>query len=234
MLVAALTFVASPAVRADVKVYDSTPPSSLGTDLIVNSPGLCPPISTTEGFYHGHATITDTGSGTVTLDELLITTDSVGSFDTTNFFGPGAFVFTSALTTTRPAPGQPGSGSTAPGGTVSWGILSGWSSTGATFCASSPTSVCIDSANLAHGVTVLASTESTTYDLGTWTFGSPAGDFEGTPYIFITNTGGTSNSIRRLRGTFVGASLPALPLVGFGALAVALAAAGGRALRRRP
>ena len=49
-------------------------------------------------------------------------------------------------------------------------------------------------------------------------------------YITRTSNGGLSNNQNFLRGTFVGAALPALPLVGFGILALGLAVAGGRRL----
>ena len=52
-------------------------------------------------------------------------------------------------------------------------------------------------------------------------------------YIQRTSNGGLQNSRYDMRGMFVGASLPALPLVGFGALAVSLAVIGGRALLGR-
>ena len=52
-------------------------------------------------------------------------------------------------------------------------------------------------------------------------------------YIHLTLSGGMSNVGTLLRGAFVGASLPALPLVGFGALALALVVIGGRALMAR-
>ena len=59
------------------------------------------------------------------------------------------------------------------------------------------------------------------------------GDYEAAqPYIFRTSNGGLSNTQFDLRGVFVGASLPALPLVGLGALAACLAVAGSRRLLR--
>ena len=70
---------------------------------------------------------------------------------------------------------------------------------------------------------------SDTYNLGTWNFDA-VGDLSATWIITRTSAGGLSNSQELHRGAFVGASLPALPLVGFGALALSLAVIGGRAL----
>ena len=49
-------------------------------------------------------------------------------------------------------------------------------------------------------------------------------------HITRTSNGGLTNNGGKHRGDFVGASLPALPLFGFGALALSLAVIGGRAL----
>ena len=78
--------------------------------------------------------------------------------------------------------------------------------------------------------TVEPALDSGTYDLGTWAFDA-VGDYEAaTPWIFRTTAGGTSNQSIIQRGAFQGSALPALPLVGFGALALSLAVVGGRSL----
>ena len=48
-----------------------------------------------------------------------------------------------------------------------------------------------------------------------------------------TNNGGQTNSQFLLRGKFVGASLPALPLLGFGVLVAGMAFVGARAAMRK-
>ena len=107
--------------------------------------------------------------------------------------------------------------------------MSGWEITGFTFCVSSPVSICNNN-GLAHGLTVLASLASETFDLGTWNFDA-ASDYEAAQiYIRRTSNGGMSNNSTLLRGAFQGASLPVLPLLGFVALAASLAVIGGRAL----
>ena len=124
--------------------------------------------------------------------------------------------------------GAHGPSSTAPGASTEWGILSGWSATGYRFCVSSPVGIC-NNAGFTHGVTVPSIVNSDTYDLGTWSFDA-VGDYENAaPYVFSTANGGIQNIRYALRGSFVGASLPALPLVGFGALAASLAVVGVRA-----
>ena len=72
---------------------------------------------------------------------------------------------------------------------------------------------------------------STTFDLGTWAFDGTTGDYAITePYIERTSNGGLQNSRYALRGAFQGDTIPALPLIGFGALALSLAVIGGRSL----
>ena len=125
-------------------------------------------------------------------------------------------------------------GSTAKGtGSVDWGIISGFSIIdGETFCASSPTTICTNN-GFAHGATIPPIQPSSTYDLGTWTFDA-AGDYEGVvPVITRTTNGNLANTQHDVRGTFLGRGIPALPLVGFGALTLGLATIGARSLLRK-
>jgi hypothetical protein len=191
----------------------------------------------------GFNTIVDDGLGTVTLNgitESVIFID-LGGDDLIGALGPGAFLFIdSKVITSTAAPavsntsgvGAHGPSGTAPGQTAEWGIVSGWQQTGRIFCVSSPPLLCTNT-GLTHGATQFPELPSNTYDLGTWAFDA-VGDFEATqPFIFQTTNGGVTNSRALSRGAFVGASLPALPLVGFGALALSLAVIGGRALMGR-
>ncbi|MEE2663690.1 MAG: hypothetical protein VX681_06200, partial [Myxococcota bacterium] len=57
------------------------------------------------------------------------------------------------------------------------------------------------------------------------------GDLDSTQqYLTRTSNGGLSNNGNRIQAALHGSAIPALPLVGFGALALSLAAIGGRAL----
>ena len=80
-------------------------------------------------------------------------------------------------------------------------------------------------------MTVPAFLRSSTYDIGTWTFDS-TGDFDATGYIRETFNPGTFNTLLFFDGKLFGASLPALPIVGLGALAVGLLVVGARSLIR--
>jgi len=221
----------APAAMAEVKVYNSNSPASAGGTRIGVFSNLCPTTQTTPGALRGQATLTDDGLGTVTMTELVVTQPALINIDTTGAFGPGAFIFIEGNVTSTPTQGQTGTGSTAPAGSVSWGIISGWSVTGATFCTSSPGSTCTDN-GFALNITVEPDQPSTTYDMGTWSFDA-AGDYTAPPYVQRTSNGGIANTQWELRGTFTGAALPALPLVGFGALAIGLAVVGGRSLMRK-
>jgi len=217
---------------AEVKVYNSTPPGGEAGDQIQISSTLCPTTDTTPGMFTGSAALDDDGTGTVTIDDLSVVTQSNIVLDTTLFAGPGSFIFVDAMATTSPTPGQTGAGSTAKDtGTITWGVIGGWSSTGFTFCISSPTTICDNNVGV-HGMTVFPSPQSPTYDMGTWTFDAE-GDYEASPYIRRTSNGGSANTNWELRGTFVGAGIPMLPLVGLGALATGLAVVGARTLLRR-
>jgi hypothetical protein len=232
--------------QAAVKFYDSSFNNGLPGDAFLNSTTLCPPMVTTLGGTQGDTGVTvleDDGLGSVTL--VTRTTGGITLADLTAgelvpLFGPGAFIFIDTKNSrTIAGPhvsnssgiGAHGPSSTAPGGTTEWGVVSGWSITGRTFCVSSPTTVCTN-AGFSHGVTIpFSEIESPTYDLGTWNFDAE-GDYESKfGYIVRTSNGGLTNNGSRPRGALHGAALPALPLVGLGALAVGLAVIGSRAMR---
>ena len=60
---------AMPAFAA-VKVYNATPPNGTAGDQFQYSAEFCPPIEVTPGIVTGSYTISDTGGGTVTLDDF--------------------------------------------------------------------------------------------------------------------------------------------------------------------
>ena len=236
----ALLFAGS--AQAVTKFYDSSAENGAPHDFIVQSLGLCPPIQTTPAFLNGFTELTDDGLGTVTLEQLEVHSNRLVDFAGAaleSTFGPGAFIFIDAARTERVnAPsvsnttgvGAHGPSGSASGETAEWGVVSGWTVTGADFCISSPVSICND-AGFSHGQTAASILNSSTYDLGTWTFDS-AGNYEILePYLQRTQDTNNLTNVRYvLRGAFHGASLPALPIVGFGALALTLAVVGGRAL----
>ena len=237
ILAAALVAIATPALGV-VKVYNSTPPNGEPGDRFQFSTTLCPPIQVTPGQVFGVKRIDDTGGGTVTMTEATVvefTLVDFGPDQLTAVFGPGSFVFVNA-TPTNSVTGVPVTvaGSTAPSGTVAWGLISGWTSTGVGFCIASPQTICTGGSMIPHGITSpLAPIPSPTYDLGTWSFDAE-GDFAAlSNYIIQTNNGGTANRQRFLRGSYVGAGVPALPLIGAGALAIGLLAMGTRSVMRK-
>lgn len=218
---------ASPAL-ASIKVYDSTKTGGQGGDVLLYVASTCTPVSVKPGALSGLTILTDPGGGTVTLDSLSIQQKLTFNVDTTAVFGPGAFFFATQVQTDTPLEGQTGTGNTSPSGSVSWGVLAGWSSTGLSHCIASPAATCVNNGFL-HGSTIPSLTRSPTYDLGTWTFDAE-GDFAATAYIEQTANGGESNIQWLLRGAYVGPSVPALPLIGLGALAAAVLVGGARSV----
>ena len=230
--------------QAAVKSYDASPENGTPGDNRAITIRVCPPITTQPASLFGFNIIDDGGAGTVTLleanqqDKRLV---DLGPDRLTPIFGPGAFIFIDfALTRKTPVGnvsntsgvGGHGPSGTAPGETVEWGVVSGWEITGFAFCVSSPVTICNQN-GFSHGATIGQILPSETYDLGTWNFDA-IGDMEAaTWYLGRTSNGGLLNFQALPRGAFHGASLPALPLVGFGALAVSLAVIGGRALMNK-
>ena len=237
LAVAAVLTVASSA-QAVVKTYDSSVANGLPGDFINATTNLCPPVQVSPGLLNGNTTLDDDGAGSVSLDTSiqLTTIIDLGPDQLVTTFGPGAFIFIDSKSSrvNNPPGGSvhasvgPGD-STAPGGSVEWGVVSGWSYTGAQFCLSSPVTIC-NQAGFAHGATISPALTSGTFNLNTWAFDTE-GDFENViPYIERTSNGGLQNSDYLMRGAFSGSQLPALPLIGFGALALSLAVIGGRSL----
>ena len=233
LLILALLALAAPS-GAVVKVYDATPPHGTPGDSFTFNLANCPPINSRLGNIWGFFKIDDTSTGTVTTVDYEEQPVTVTQFDIAQFFGPGAYVFIDARATSQPSLPFTGTGSTAPGGSVSWGVLGGWTQTGYVFCAASPTTICSNSAATPHGTTAnLGAPPSPTQDLGTWTFDAEGDMLALTAVIGRTNLGGTSNEQALLRGAFVGGGIPALPLIGIGALAAGLLVAGARTMARR-
>jgi len=198
-------------------------------------------IVTTIDGLEGYRRLNDDGLGTVTLDEFVSVADNItdiGPDLLITVFGPGAFIFidntaTTSITSTHPSNssgiGAHGPSGTAPGETAEWGVVSGFVNTGSNFCLSSPVTICNQN-GFAHGSTLPTVLPSSTYDLGTWNFDAEGDLLAETWYLTRTSNGGLSNNHVLVSGNFVGSALPALPLIGFGALALSLAVLGGRAL----
>lgn len=234
ILAIALVSLTSPAL-AVVKVYDGSPDNGTAGESFQYSTTLCPPITSKLNVIQGHHTIVDTGGGTVTLTDFEVSElvySNYGPEAIESVFGPGAFVFVSA-TPTNTITGLP---LTSPGDTTSsiaWGVIAGFKNTGVAFCIASPQTICTGGAMVPHGQTSpLGPINSPTYDLGTWSFDA-AGDLSASQYISRTNNGGTSNGQRLIRGSYVGSSIPALPLIGAVALALGLVVAGSRSVLRK-
>jgi hypothetical protein len=229
--------------QAVVKFYSSDPDNGTPGNTSRISINLCPPAISTPDQIGGFIELDDGGSGTVTLSNVVYCCAGSGLTDLSGgilipIFGPGAFIFIDAATTTTiSAPGVSntsgvgahGPSGTDPGESIEWGVIGGWEITGAQFCLSSPVTICNEN-GFAHGATVFPIVPSTTYNLGTWDF-TAVGDIDAvTQYLTRTSNGGLSNNGNRIQSALHGSSIPALPLVGFAALALSLTAIGGRAL----
>jgi len=241
ILIAAVVLSLAGSAQAVVKFYSSDPDNGTPGNTTRISINLCPPFISTPDAVGGYTKLTDDEAGTVELTDWVLCCAGSGITDISGdilipIFGPGAFIFVDSNgTTSISAPASSGAGagtataSTAPGGAIAWGVVSGFITTGVNFCVSSPAEIC-NTNGLAHGMTIGNILPSTTYNLGTWNF-TAVGDIEATQqYITRTTNGGLSNNGNVIQAALHGSAIPALPLVGFAALALSLAAIGGRAL----
>ena len=135
-----------------------------------------------------------------------------------------------------PGPDQVGTGSSA--STITWGDVQGWTITGGTFCMAAPSYICSMAAAV-HEETVDAALHSTHYDIGTWTFHGTGFRHQHsgeTSDGFIYRTAGSTPG--NLQYHYVGSpdqdgTVPALPLLGIGAVGVSVFAMGVASVRRR-
>jgi hypothetical protein len=129
----------------------------------------------------------------------------------------------------QPVPAFTGTGSTA--STIRWGTVTGWTITGSFWCHSNPAIIC----TLAMGMdqdTVDPRNNSSSYDLGTWSFHGTG--FNGAPFISSVFTSDVGNTTMWVRGFEKrDGTVPALPLAGVALLGGSLVAGGIAALRRR-
>jgi hypothetical protein len=196
---------------------------------ILRTSNLSPSVQPTPGAPDFlQVVLEDLDGGIVTIVNYETGSDANSTTNLTGFAGPGGFIFIRSSARGTQVPGQTGAGSTT--SSIDWGVLTGWSATGGSFCNSSPPFVCTFAA-FQEDMTIPAVVNSSTYDIGTWTFDS-TGDFDATRYVTATHNPATTNILSFLDGKLFGTTLPALPIGGFGALALGLLVVGGRSLMR--
>jgi hypothetical protein len=210
--------------------FDESPLFGTSNFFILRTVNLSPTVQPTNGSPDFlEVVLDDPDTGQVSIVTMLHGGDTNTTTNVTGFGGPGSFIFIRSSGRISPVPGQTGAGSTT--SSIDWGVLTGWSSTGGEFCNSSPPFICTFAARL-EDMTNPVKVRSSTFDIGTWTFDS-TGDFDATGYVVSTFNPGTTNTQNFLDGKLFGTTLPALPIVGFGALALGLLVVGGRSLMRR-
>ena len=127
-----------------------------------------------------------------------------------------------------PAGDQAGTGRTS--ASITWGDVGGWTVTGSTFCHADPSYIC-SLANFVQDDTIDPLLQSSHYDIGTWLFHGTG--FGATPFIYRTAVSYPGNQVYVVRGALHrDGSVPALPLLGLGAVASSIIILGASGLRR--
>lgn len=170
--------------------------------------------------------------GTNQTNTTFVPANAINIFVSSNQVeGPGADVISRGGT----PPSFTGTGSTAAGSTIAWGIVTGWSVTGRVFCHSTPGVICT-LAQFASDTTADPRNNSAFYDLGTWSFHS-TGLISGPPVAFINSyasNGVFGNTSWVFRGFRVNdATVPALPVMVVALLGGSVAVGGIVSIRRR-
>lgn len=123
-----------------------------------------------------------------------------------------------------------GTGSTAAGGSLRWGSVTGWTISGSVWCNSSPGVLCA-LGMFADEQTTDPRFNSEFYDLGTWVFHGTG--FTSVPYVDSYNTSDFGNVLKLYRGgSSRDPTLPAISWLGTLALAGSLVAGAVAALKR--
>jgi len=188
------------------------------------------------GTVSGTAVIDDPGDGTPSLLRLELAvnwTDVIGASD---LGPPGTTVLLEFDSALGPAPDQTGTGGTSD--SISWGALSGWTSTGFVSCHSNCPggcggfSACINFVGF-EGTGAAPPLASTAFDSDPWTFADDMRSLESAPIRYLDLAGGVVTGTIDWVGTLRSA-VPLLPLAGVGLLGAALVGLGACALRRTP
>ena len=158
---------------------------------------------------------------------VLDATSGTAAFFATSFTqGPGG----DGIHQGTPAPFT-GSGSTAGGSTIAWGVVTSWTVSGNEWCNANPPVIC-SLASRINEETQKAPLPSSFYDLGTWFFHDTG--FTSVPYVRQYFTNNFGNNMNDEAAFLVNdATVPALPLVGLALLGGSLVAGGIAATRRR-
>ena len=116
--------------------------------------------------------------------------------------------------------------------TIEWGDISTWTEKGGTYCNSEPTTIC-DTALFAQDDTVPTPVVTNRYLWHVWSFHGTG--FTAEPFIFRTTDNTSIGNFQIIYRGVVGqdGTVPALPLLGIGAVGVSVIAMGMSSLRKR-
>ena len=217
---------AAPGATASLKKYDWT------RSQLLHYSATSPHVEYQSQFLPGSKAIIDESSGDPVLRKLVVVSGAGGGLTVVTPALSGGFIWFNQEGLQGPANNQTGTGSTA--SSIVWGDTTGWTITGGTWCHAIPSYICslalaVDQATLPNSIV------STHYDLGTWTFhGTGFGNSGG----FVHRTGNNPPEVGNLqwfaRGTLAqDGTVPALPLLGLGAVGVSVFAMGVASVRRR-
>ncbi len=153
-----------------------------------------------------------------------------GSGTTVNLPGLSGFIWVKGNATGGPTGPETGTGTLAD--TIDWGDISTWTVKGGTFCNSVPITICT-TAQFEQDNTIETPVVSDRYLWHVWTFHGTG--FRADAYIArTTNNTSIGNSMTITRGEVeTSGQVPALPLLGIGAVGVSVIAMGMASLRKR-
>lgn len=170
----------------------------------------------------------DGGSGNPLLKKLALI--GAGAGQTVDLPGLSGFIYLKTRSKSGPAPNQTGTGDVS--SAIDWGIVTGWTITGGSFCNSVPATIC-DRAMIQDDETVPPALISNRFDLHEWTFHGTG--FTSIPFLSFTSNNGVTfgNTQTWLRGPLSqDGTVPALPLLGIAIVGMSVVTLGIAAVRR--
>jgi hypothetical protein len=154
--------------------------------------------------------------------------------DTIHVPGLSGFIFLSRHYEEGPRKALSFTGTGGTSTTIAWGLVTGWATTGGTWCHSNPTFICTYAAGK-DLATVEPPLYSPFFDLGTWTFHGTG--FTSVPYVYLVDPSAqmsTGNAQYQLRGRLAAGVVSAVPVRGVMLLGASLLVAGAAAVTCAP
>ena len=212
-----------PAATAALKKYE------VRKQLMFHYAQTSPKVELRKVSGFGKGLIDEAAGPNPVLKKLITVTDGGRTVVTPPL--SGGFIWFNEKSLSGPGPDEVGTGSTA--SSIYWGDVESWSVTGGTYCNANPSYIC-SLALVVQDETLDPPVVSSHYDIGTWTFHGTGWRSNLGGFVHRTGSTDDGNLMWNLWGTEAAdGTVPALPLLGIGAIGASVISMGIAMIRRR-